>query len=76
MDFIIGLPRTTDEYDAIWVIVDRPTNSAHFLPYKMTHTLEELAKLYVREIVRLHGIPRSIISNRNSRLTSHFLKCV
>ena len=56
--FIIGLPRTTNGYDVIWVIVDRLAKSAHFLPYKMTHTLEQLAELYVREILRPHGVPK------------------
>ena len=64
--FIVGLPKTTKGHDAIWVIVDRLTKSAHFLPIKITYSLEQLADLYVREIVRLHGIPISIISDRDS----------
>ena len=72
MDFIVGLPRTSNGYDTIWVIVDRLTKSAHFLPIKKTITLEHLAELYVKEVVRLHGVPKSIISDRDTRFTSHF----
>ncbi|KAK6128180.1 hypothetical protein DH2020_038082 [Rehmannia glutinosa] len=56
MDFIVGLPRTTNGYDAIWVIIDRLTKSAYFLAIKMTYSMEQLARLYVKEIVRLHGV--------------------
>ena len=76
MDFVVGLPKTTREHDAIWVIIDRLTKSAHFLPIKMTYSLEQFAEIYVREIVRLHGVPVSIISDRDSRFTSSFWKSV
>ena len=76
MDFIVGLPKTTKSHDAIWVIVDRLTKSAHFIPIKMTHSLEQLAELYVREVVRLHGVPKAIISDRDARFTSKFWKSV
>ena len=76
MDFIIGLPKTTNGFDAIWVIIDRLTKSAHFLPIRVTSSMEQLAELYVQEVVRLHGVPRSIISDRDSRFTSHFWKSV
>ena len=66
MDFITGLPRTLQKFDSIWVIVDRLTKSAHFLPVKTTYTTEDYARLYVKEIVRLHGIPISIISDRGA----------
>ena len=72
MDFVSGLPRTRTGFDAIWVIVDRLTKSAHFLPIRMTYTLEELARLYIKEIVRLHGVPATIISDRDPRFTSRF----
>ena len=62
MDFITGLPRTQRKYDSIWVIVDRLTKSANFLPVRTTYSAEDYARLYVREIVRLHGVPTSIIS--------------
>lgn len=61
MDFIPGLPRTSSGNDAIWIIIDRLTKSTHFLPGKMTFTLERLVKMYIREIVRLHGIHVSIV---------------
>ena len=72
MDFISGLPKTIKGYDSIWVIVDRLTKSAHFLPVRTTYTLDKLAEIYIQEIVRLHGVPTSIISDRDSRFTSHF----
>ena len=74
MDFVVGLPRTAKGQDAIWVIVDRLTKSAHFLPIKMTYSMDQLAELYVHEIVRLHGVPITIVSDRDSRFTSKFWK--
>ena len=76
MDFVVGLPKTTKGHDAIWVIVDRLTKSSHFIPIKMTYSLEQLADLYVQEVVRLHGIPKSIISDRDARFTSKFWRGV
>ena len=72
MDFVIGLPRTPRGNDAVWVIVDRLTKSAHFLPIRWGCTLEKLANLYVSKIVRLHGVPESIISDMDPRFTSRF----
>ncbi|GJS60868.1 putative reverse transcriptase domain-containing protein [Tanacetum coccineum] len=72
MDFISGLPRTSSGYDMIWVIVDRLTKSAHFLPTKKTDTMEKLTQLYLKEIMYRHGIPISIISDRDSHFTSRF----
>ncbi|WCJ18415.1 Transposon Tf2-9 polyprotein [Euphorbia peplus] len=72
MDFASGLPRTQHGNDAIWVIVDRLTKSAHFLPVKVSFSLEKLAQLYVKQIVRLHGMPVSIVSDRDPRFTSRF----
>ena len=72
MDFVTGLPRTRRQHDAIWVIVDRLTKSAHFLPVSNDDPLEKLAQLYVEEIVRLHGVPISIVSDRDPRFTSRF----
>ena len=74
MDFVTHLPRTSRKHDAIWVIVDRLTKSAHFLPVRMTFTLEEFCRLYIREIVRLHGVPVSIVSDRDPRFTAQFWK--
>ena len=55
MDFVVGLPKTLGKFDSIWVIVDRLTKSAHFIPVKLTYNAEKLAKLYISEVVRLHG---------------------
>ena len=70
MDFVSGLPRGKRGNDAIWVIVDRLTKSALFLPVKMTDPIDKLAKIYVNEVVRLHGVPTSIVSDRDPRFTS------
>ena len=56
MDFVVGLPKTLGKYDSIWVIVDRLTKFDHFIPVKVTYNAEKLAKLYISEIVRLHGV--------------------
>ena len=74
MVFVVGLPKTMNEYDSIWVIVDRLTKSAHFIPVKVTYNAEKLAKLYISEVVRLHGVPFSIISDRGTQFTSKFWK--
>ncbi|XP_019238505.1 PREDICTED: uncharacterized protein LOC109218581 [Nicotiana attenuata] len=74
MDFITGLPRSFRKHDSIWVIVDRLTKSAHFLPVKTTDSAEDYAKLYIKEIVRLHGTPLSIISDRGAQFTANFWK--
>ena len=72
MDFVTGLPRTQRQHDAIWVIVERLTKSAHFLPINVEDSLEKLAQLDVDEIVRLHGVPVSIVSDRDPSFTSRF----
>ncbi|GKE35702.1 putative reverse transcriptase domain-containing protein [Tanacetum coccineum] len=69
MDFISGHPRTPSGYDSIWVIVDRLTKSAHFLPIKKSDSIEKLTQLYLKEIVCRHGVPISIISDRDSHFT-------
>jgi len=72
MDFIIGLLRIGRHHDAIWVIVDWLTKSSHFLAIKITFTDEQLAELHLKEIVWLHGIPLSIVSNRATKFVSRF----
>ena len=72
MDFITKLPKTSSGYDTIWVIVDRLTKSDHFLPIRETDKMEKLASLYIKEVVSRHGVPVSIISDRDSRFTSRF----
>lgn len=74
MDFITGLPHTHKQHDCIWVIVDRVTKSAHFLVVNTIDSVEDYAKLYINEIVRLHGIPLCIISDKGPQFTSHFWK--
>ena len=76
MDFVVGLPRTASGNDMIWVIVDRLTKSAHFIAIKATFSVERLAEIYISQIVRLHGVPKSIISDRDGRFTSRFWKSV
>ena len=61
MDFVTHLPWTSQGHEAVWVIVDRLTKSTHFLVMRMTVTLEEFCMLYMQEIVRLHGVPISIV---------------
>ena len=72
MDIVTGLPRTWRQHDVIWMIVDRLTKSAHFLPVSNDDPLDKLAQLYVEEIVRLHGVPISIVLDRDPRFTSRF----
>ncbi|KAH0710411.1 hypothetical protein KY284_011838 [Solanum tuberosum] len=74
MDFITCLPRSRRQHDSIWVIIDKMTKSAHFLPVKTTNSAEDYAKLYIQEVVRLHGVPVSIISDRGAQFTAQFWK--
>ncbi|GJY04837.1 putative reverse transcriptase domain-containing protein, partial [Tanacetum coccineum] len=72
MDFVTKLPRTSSGHDTIWVIVDRLTKSAYFLPMREDYKMDRLARLYLNEIVARHGVPISIISDRDSCFTSRF----
>lgn len=72
MEFITKLPRTPSGYETIWVVVDKLTKSTHFQPIKETHKMEKLLRTYLREIVKLHKFPISIISDRDIRFTSRF----
>ena len=74
MDFVTHLSRTQRRYDVVWVIVDQLTKLTHFLAMRMTFTVEEFCQLYICEIVRLHGVPVSIVSDRDPRFTAHFWK--
>ena len=65
MDFVSGLPLTQRKHDDIWVIIDRLMKSAHFVPVQMDYSMDRLAEVYVDEIVRLHGVPLSIVSDRD-----------
>ena len=64
MDFIVGLPPTQKNFNSIWVIVDRLTKSAHFIPVRTNYRPSDYAELYFNQIVRLHGVPRTIVSDR------------
>ena len=74
MDFVSSFPLNQRKHDSIWVIIDRLTKSAHFIPARIDYFMDRLAELYVDEIVRLHGVPLSIMSNRDLRFTSRFWK--
>ena len=74
MNFVTHFLRTSQKHDVVWVIVDLLTKSAHFLIVQLTFTLEELCELYKREIVRLHGVPVSIVSYWDPRFMAHFWK--
>ncbi|GKE60158.1 putative reverse transcriptase domain-containing protein, partial [Tanacetum coccineum] len=72
MDFVTKLPKTSTGQDTIWVIIDRLTKSAHFLPMKENESMEKLTRQYLKEVVSRHGVPVSIISDRDDRFTSQF----
>ena len=72
MDFITQLPMTKNGNDAIFVVVDRLTKMAHFIPTKTTATAEDTARLFLDNVFRLHGLPEEIISNRDSKFTGNF----
>ena len=74
MDIMTHLPRTSQRHDAVWVIVDQLTMSAHFLAVRMTFILEEFYRLYIQEIDRLHGVPVSIALDRDPKFMVHFWK--
>ncbi|KAB2090489.1 hypothetical protein ES319_A03G126300v1 [Gossypium barbadense] len=76
MDFVLGLPLSQSKKDAIWVVVDRLTKSAHLILVHTDSSLDKLAELYISQIVRLHGVPISIVSGRYPRFTLRFWKKV
>ena len=76
MDFVTGLPMTKRNKDMIWVIVDRFTKSAHFIPVNQKDKGEKLIEIYVKEIVSKHGVPKKIVSDRRSIFTSAFLEAI
>ncbi|GJS49071.1 reverse transcriptase domain-containing protein [Tanacetum coccineum] len=76
MDFVTKLPKSSQGYDTIWVIVDRLTKSAIFMPMRETDPLDKLARMYLKEVVTKHGIPVSIICDRDPRFSSNFWKVI
>ena len=72
MDFVVGLPPTSHKHNAILVIVDKLTKSAHFIPVRDTYDVTDVARVFVSEVICLHGIPKKIISDRDSRLLLGF----
>ena len=74
MNFVTHLPKTQQRHDVVWVTVDRLTKSAHFLVVQMTFTLEEFCRLYIREIVQLHGVSVFIVYDKDPIFMVHFWK--
>ena len=74
MDFVVDLPRTQKSYDSIRMVMDRLTKSARFIPVKPSYSVEDYVRIFVGDIVCLHGIPLFIISERGAQFTSRFLR--
>ena len=74
MDFVSVFPPTQNKHDSVWVIIDKLTKSTHFLAVQLDYSIDRLVEMYVSEIIRLHGIPLSIVSDRDPRFTSRFWK--
>ena len=72
MDFVTGLPRSPQGHDDVWVVVDRLTKTARFLPVGSSDILDSLSRLFIKEVIRLHGVPVSIVSDRDPQFTSQF----
>ena len=74
MDFITGLPMTWRQHDSITVMVDKLTKATHFIPVKSTHKTDDIAKIFMKQIFKLHGLPKAIVSDRDVKFTSNFWK--
>ena len=74
MDFITGLPMTWRQHDSIMVVVDKLTKATHFIPVKSTHKTDDITKIFMKEIFKLHGFSKAIVSNRDAKFTSNFWK--
>ena len=74
MDFITRLPMTWRQHDSIMVAVDKLTKTTHFIPVKSTHKTDDIAKIFMKEVFKLHGLPKAIVSDRDVKFTSNFWK--
>ena len=74
MDFITIFPRTYKQHDSIMVVVDWLTKVTHFIPMKSTYSASDVAQVFIRDVVRLHGVARNIVSNKDAKFTSKFWK--
>jgi hypothetical protein len=72
MDFIVGLPMMVRKFDSIWVIMDRLSKSAHFIPVNTNYKVQKYAEIYIAHVLCLHGVPKTIISDRGSQFIAHF----
>ena len=72
MDLIVGLPNTSQKHDSVWVIIDRLTKTAHFLPVHTTYSTKRYAEIYLDQIIHLHGVPKTIISDHGSQFVARF----
>jgi transposase InsO family protein len=72
MDFIVGLPNTSQKHDSIWVIMDRLTKTAYFIPVHTTFTAKKYAKIYLDHIICLHGVPKMIVSDHGAQFVARF----
>lgn len=76
LGFVMGLPRSQNRHDSIWVVVDRLTKSAHFIPIRSNYKVSKLAVEYLKNIILLHGVSTSIVFDRDPKFTSHFWRAL